>query len=141
MFGLPLAEHDARYDYLDEWVSVLETLVAGRRSSIFEGKFLKAQDRFRCHNRSTAASRSCMTAGVFEPRSTLRVCQHADFCFVAPGIGKRGVQSYNKRQMAREIRPAKLGVGRRWPIVQRDTVGGGSFSELLRVEATEDRKV
>ena len=23
MFGLPLAEHDARYDYLDEWVGVL----------------------------------------------------------------------------------------------------------------------
>ena len=65
-------------------------------------------------------------------------CQHADFCFVAPGIGKEGIQSY--KTMAREQFGREVGVWMQVPIVQRATrQEAEAFLNYFAVEH-EDRK-
>jgi FMNH2-dependent dimethyl sulfone monooxygenase len=137
MFGLPLAEHDARYDYLDEWVSVLERLWSAKEEFDFEGKFLKLKGAMSMPQPLQQPRPVIMNAGA-SSRGQRFACQHADFCFVAPGIGKEGIQSY--KTMAREQFSREVGVWMQVPIVQRDTrQAAEEFLNYFAVEH-EDRQ-
>jgi alkanesulfonate monooxygenase SsuD/methylene tetrahydromethanopterin reductase-like flavin-dependent oxidoreductase (luciferase family) len=137
MFGLPLAEHDARYDYLDEWLSVLERLWSAREEFDFDGKFLKLKGAMSMPQPLQQPRPVIMNAGV-SSRGQRFACQHADCCFVAPTIGKEGIQSY--KTLAREQFGREVTVWTQVPVVQRDTrPAAEEFLNYFAVEH-EDRK-
>ena len=118
MFGLPLAEHDARYDYLDEWVSVLERLWSAKEEFDFDGKFLKLKGAMSMPQPLQKPRPVIMNAGI-SSRGQRFACEHADCCFVAPGISKEAVQSY--KTLAREQFGREVTVWMQVPVVQRET--------------------
>jgi dimethylsulfone monooxygenase len=137
MFGLPLAEHDARYDYLDEWVAVLERLWSAKEEFDFEGKFFKLKGAMSMPQPLQQPRPVIMNAGM-SGRGQRFACEHADCCFVAPGIGKEGVQSYKK--LAREQFGREVTVWMQVPIVQRETrQAAEEFLNYFAVEH-EDRQ-
>ena len=137
MFGLPLAEHDARYDYLDEWVAVLERLWSAREEFDFEGKFLKLKGAMSMPQPLQRPRPVIMNAGM-SGRGQRFACEHADCCFVAPGIGKDAVQSY--KTLAREQFGREVTVWMQVPIVQRETrQAAEEFLNYFAVEH-EDRQ-
>jgi alkanesulfonate monooxygenase SsuD/methylene tetrahydromethanopterin reductase-like flavin-dependent oxidoreductase (luciferase family) len=80
-----------------------------------------------------------MNAGA-SSRGQRFACQHADFCFVAPGIGKEGIQSY--KTMAREQFGREVGVWMQVPVVQRDTRREAeAFLDYFAVEHEDRRSV
>jgi alkanesulfonate monooxygenase SsuD/methylene tetrahydromethanopterin reductase-like flavin-dependent oxidoreductase (luciferase family) len=118
MFGLPLAEHDARYDYLDEWVSVLERLWSAKEEFDFDGRFLKLKGAMSMPQPLQKPRPVIMNAGI-SSRGQRFACEHADCCFVAPGISKEAVQSY--KTLAREQFGREVTVWMQVPVVQRET--------------------
>ena len=118
MFGQPLADHDARYDYLDEWIEVLEKLWAGTEQFDYEGKFLKLKGAVSMPQPVQRPRPAIMNAGM-SGRGQRFACAHADCCFVAPGLGKEQVDSYKK--LARDEFNREVGVWMQIPIVQRNT--------------------
>ena len=139
MFGLTLAEHDARYDYLDEWLGVLERLWSAQEEFDFEGRFLKLKGAMSMPQPLQQPRPVIMNAGV-SGRGQRFACQHADVCFVAPGIGKEGVQSY--KTLAREQFGREVTVWMQVPIVQRDTrQAAEEFLNYFAVEHEDSRSV
>lgn len=139
MFGLTLAEHDARYDYLDEWLGVLERLWSAQEEFDFEGRFLKLKAAMSMPQPLQQPRPVIMNAGV-SGRGQRFACQHADVCFVAPGIGKEGVQSY--KTLAREQFGREVTVWMQVPIVQRDTrQAAEEFLNYFAVEHEDSRSV
>jgi alkanesulfonate monooxygenase SsuD/methylene tetrahydromethanopterin reductase-like flavin-dependent oxidoreductase (luciferase family) len=118
MFGLTLAEHDTRYDYLDEWLDVLERLWSGAEEFDFEGKFLKLRGAMSMPQPLQQPRPVIMNAG-FSQRGQRFACQHADFCFVSPDTSKDDIASY--KRLAREEFGREVGVWTQAPIVQRST--------------------
>jgi FMNH2-dependent dimethyl sulfone monooxygenase len=118
MFGLTLAEHDARYDYLDEWMEVLERLWSGTEEFDFAGKFLNLKGAMSMPQPIQQPRPVIMNAGISR-RGQQFACQHADCCFVAPGLGKAEIEGY--KTMAREEFGREVGVWMQVPIAQRNT--------------------
>ena len=117
MFGQPLADHDARYDYLDEWIEVIEKLWTSTEEFDFEGKFLKLKGAMSMPH-PLQPRPVIMNAGM-SGRGQRFACQHADFCFVAPGLGKEQIEGY--KQFARDEFDREVGVWMQIPVVQRQT--------------------
>ena len=118
MFGQPLADHDARYDYLDEWIEVLEKLWSSTEEFDFEGKFLKLTGAMSMPHPVQQPRPVIMNAGI-SGRGQRFACAHADFCFVAPGLGKAEIEGY--KNLARNEFGREVGVWMQMPVVQRET--------------------
>jgi alkanesulfonate monooxygenase SsuD/methylene tetrahydromethanopterin reductase-like flavin-dependent oxidoreductase (luciferase family) len=117
MFGQPLADHDARYDYLDEWIDVIEKLWSSTEEFDYEGKFLKLKGAMSMpHPLQTRPT--IMNAGM-SGRGQRFACEHADCCFVIGSLGKAEIDGY--KQLARDQFGREVGVWTQIPIVQRQT--------------------
>lgn len=118
MFGQPLANHDARYDYLDEWLTVLEKLWSAKEEFDFDGKFLKLKGAMSRPQPIQQPRPVIMNAGM-SGRGQRFACEHADSCFVAAGLGKDVIASY--KTIAREEFGREVGIWTQIPIAQRAT--------------------
>ena len=118
MFGQPLADHDARYDYMEEWLTVIERLWSASEEFDFDGKFLTLKGAMSRPQPVQQPRPVIMNAGL-SGRGQRFACEYADCCFVTASIGKEGVQSYKK--LAREEFGREVGVWTQATIVQRDT--------------------
>jgi len=126
MFGLPLAEHDARYDYLDEWVSVLEDSGRRREEFEFEGKFLKLKGAMSIATTDPTAAPGHHERGVSSRGQRLRRANTLIFALSLRASEKRVSKATRRWRVSNSA--AKLGVWAQVPIVQREPSGGGSFS-------------
>jgi FMNH2-dependent dimethyl sulfone monooxygenase len=118
MFGLELLQHDARYDYLDEWLEVLGKLWAATEEFDYEGKYLHLKGAMSRPQPIQRPHPVIINAGVSR-RGQRFACQHADFCFVAPTLGKTEIEDY--RRLAREEFGREVGIWTQAPIAQRRT--------------------
>ena len=119
MFGQPLADHDARYDYLEEWLGVIEKLWSATEEFDYEGKFLKLKGAMSRPQPIQQPRPVIMNAGL-SGRGQRFACQYADCCFVASSaLGKEGIASYKK--LAREEFGREVAVWTEATVVQGKT--------------------
>ena len=118
MFGIDLLEHDRRYDYLDEWISVLYRLWESKEPFDFKGEFLKLDGALSRPLPVQKPRPPVINAGI-SPRGRRFACEHADCCFVTSDMTKEEIASY--RKLAREEFGREIGVWMQIPIVQRKT--------------------
>jgi len=118
MFGLTLAEHDARYDYLAEWVEVLKNLWSAKEEFDFAGKFLNLKGAMSMPQPLQQPGPVIMNAAA-SAKGQRFAAEHADFCFVAPGLGAKEIEGY--KTMAREEFGREVGVWMQMPVAQRKT--------------------
>lgn len=118
MFNLELLEHDTRYDYLEEWLTVIEKLWSAQEAFDFEGKFLKLKGALSMPQPFQKPRPAIMNAAM-SGRGQKFACQYADCCFVAPGMSKEAISSY--KQLARDEFGREVSVWLQIPLVQRAT--------------------
>ena len=118
MFGLQLLEHDQRYDYLEEWVTVLYKLWEGGEEFDFDGRFLKLKGAMSRPQTVQKPHIPILNAGM-SPRGQRFACEYADCCFVTSKIEKSEIQSY--KEMAREKFGREIGIWMSIPMTQRRT--------------------
>ena len=118
MFGQPLANHDVRYDYMEEWLTVIERLWSAKEEFDYQGKFLTLKGAMSRPQPIQQPRPVIMNAGV-SGRGQRFACQHADCCFVTAGLGKEAIESYKK--LARDEFGREVGVWTLGTIVQGDT--------------------
>ena len=118
MFGLQLADHDLRYDYLEEWLNVIGKLWSATEEFDFEGKFLTLKGAMSRPQPIQQPRPLVMNAAVSQ-RGQRFACQYADCCFVASSVGREAIESYKK--LAREEFGREVAVWTQIPIVQRNT--------------------
>jgi FMNH2-dependent dimethyl sulfone monooxygenase len=118
MFGLDLLEHDLRYDYLTEWMTVIFKLWETKQAFDFAGKFLTIDDALSLPLPIQKPHPTIMNAG-FSGRGRRFACEYADCCFVVSEITKDQIVEY--KRMAREEFGREIGVWMQIPIVQRAT--------------------
>jgi alkanesulfonate monooxygenase SsuD/methylene tetrahydromethanopterin reductase-like flavin-dependent oxidoreductase (luciferase family) len=103
MFGHTLADHDARYDQLEEWLQVLEMLWTAKEEFDFEGRFFKLKGAMSMPQPIQRPRPAIMNAGA-SGRGQQFACKHADMCFVHVNTdkakAKREIKSY--KHVARE---------------------------------------
>ena len=118
MFGLDLLEHDTRYDYLSEWLSVLFKLWEAEEEFDHEGQFLKLKGALSMPQPLQKPHPAIMNAA-HSGRGRRFACEYADCCFVTSSVTKEDIAEYKK--LAREEFGRELGVWMQIPIVQRKT--------------------
>lgn len=123
MFGQPLADHEGRYDYLEEWLEVLERLWSATGEFDFEGRFLKLDGAMSMPQPIQRPRPPIINAGGSE-RGRRFACQHADMCFVniheeSPEKARSEVQSY--KRMARKEFGREVSVWTMVTVIQGDT--------------------
>lgn len=122
MFGITLAEHDERYDYLEEWLGVLRRLWSEETEFDFKGRYLELRGAMSRPQPTQKPGPLIMNAAN-SGRGRQFACAHADICFVSVGADKakarEDLASYRKIAREEYGRDVKL-----WSvamIVQRDT--------------------
>lgn len=118
MFGLQLLEHDRRYDYLAEWLTVIEKLWADKELFDFEGEFFKMKGAISQPQPLQQPHPPIMNAAM-SGRGQRFACEFADCCFVSSHVDKAAVDSYKK--LARDEFGREVGVWTQIPVVQRAT--------------------
>lgn len=118
MFGLKLFEHDQRYDYLEEWVTVVYKLWESKEEFDFDGRYLKLKGALSRPQPIQKPHPPIMNAGI-SGRGQRFACQYADCCFVTSELTKEEIASY--RKVAREQFGREIGVWAQIPILQRKT--------------------
>jgi alkanesulfonate monooxygenase SsuD/methylene tetrahydromethanopterin reductase-like flavin-dependent oxidoreductase (luciferase family) len=118
MFGQQLADHDVRYEYLEEWLVVLERLWSAKEEFDFTGRFLTLKGAMSRPQPIQQPRPVIMNAGV-SGRGQRFSCQHADCCFVTAGLGKEAIESYKK--LAREEFGREVAIWTLGTIAQGDT--------------------
>ena len=118
MFNLKLLEHDQRYDYLEEWMTVLYKLWEETKEFDYDGKFLKLKGALSRPQTVQKPHIPIMNAGM-SPRGQRFACEYADCCFVTSRIEKGEIQSYKK--MAYEEFGREIGIWMSIPMAQRRT--------------------
>ena len=123
MFGLELAEHDERYDYLDEWLGVLERLWSASAEFDHQSAFLTLKGAVSRPQPLQQPRPVIMNAGG-SGRGQRFACEHADMCFVGlrdddPNKWKEQVDSY--KAMARDDYGRDVAVWTLLALVQRPT--------------------
>lgn len=140
MFGAPLREHDARYEQLEEWLTVIERLWNEKQEFDYDGEF---------YNIRAGLSRPqplqpripIMNAGG-SPRGMHFAAKNADMCFVIlqsddPEAARKQIDTY--KRTAREEYGREVQVWTYCPVVQRDT--RKEAEEYLRYYAEEMQDV
>jgi FMNH2-dependent dimethyl sulfone monooxygenase len=122
MFGIELLAHDQRYDYLEEWLTVIFKLWEEREAFDFDGKFLKLRDALSMPQPVQKPRPPILNAGL-SARGRRFSCQFADCCFVTSEItrqtSKDEIMSYKK--LAQEEFGREVMVWMQVPIVQGRT--------------------
>jgi FMNH2-dependent dimethyl sulfone monooxygenase len=123
MFGAALADHDQRYDYLDEWIGVLERLWTAEAQFDHQGRFLTMKGAVSRPQPLQQPRPVIMNAGG-SGRGQRFACEHADMCFVSlkddqEAVWKEQVDGY--KTMARDDFGREIGVWGLCGIVQRKT--------------------
>lgn len=132
MFGAPMREHDERYDYLDEWLTVLRRLWTEHEEFDHHGTFFDVVGGTSSPKPLQRAI-PIMNAGG-SPRGMRFAAEHADFCFVNVGSEdpqeiSQQVESY--KSTAREQFGRDVSVWTHSVVVQRDT-DAAAEAELYR---------
>ena len=118
MFGIKLLEHDARYDYLTEWMTVILKLWGDTEEFDFEGTFLKLKGALSMPQPVQKPHPPIMNAAM-SGRGRRFACEYADCCFVSTEVSKSDLVDYKK--IAREEFGREIGIWMQIPIVQRKT--------------------
>jgi FMNH2-dependent dimethyl sulfone monooxygenase len=118
MFNIELLEHDLRYDYLTEWLTVIEKLWRTREVFDHEGRFFKLAGALSMPQPLQQPRPPIMNAAV-SGRGQKFACEFADCCFVASHVDKAAIQSY--KTLAREEFGREVAVWTQIPVVQRAT--------------------
>ncbi|MBB6125239.1 alkanesulfonate monooxygenase SsuD/methylene tetrahydromethanopterin reductase-like flavin-dependent oxidoreductase (luciferase family) [Sphingobium subterraneum] len=124
MFGAPLREHDQRYEYLAEWLKIMERLWADPNEFDFHGEFLSINRGSSMPKPLQQPRIPIMNAGGSD-RGRSFACEHADMCFIIiksedPEKIRAEVQSY--RSEARDRFGREIGIWTIGSVIQRDTV-------------------
>ncbi len=137
MFGAPLREHEGRYEYLAEWLQVIEKVWASDTPFDHDGEFFRVRGGFTLPKPLQKPRVPIMNAGGSEQGRRF-ACAHADMCFViiktedAEQI-RAEVDSYKK--MAREEFGREVQVWTNTFVVQRETQK--EAEDFLRYYAVE----
>ena len=123
MFGAPLREHDQRYDYLAEWLEVLQKLWTSTEEFDHHGEFFDIVQGFSNPKPVQKPFPPIMNAG-HSDRGRRFACEHADLCFIGirsedPEAVRNEVEKYKgtaREQFGREVK-----VWAHTYVVQRDT--------------------
>lgn len=123
MFGEPLKDHSKRYDYLAEWMYLIEKLWTLDEPFDHEGEFFKITGGFTIPKPVQKPRPLIMNAGGSE-RGMRFACENADMCFVIvksedPEQIRAEVDTY--KNMARETFGRDVMVWTYAFVVQRDT--------------------
>lgn len=118
MFGLKLLEHDARYDYLSEWMTVIIKLWESTEEFDFDGKFLHLKGALSRPQPVQNPHPPILNAAM-SGRGQRFAGEFADVCFVSSHTSKEEVASY--KRLAREQFGREVAVWMSVPIVQRRT--------------------
>ena len=81
MFGVPLREHDARYDQLEEWLGIVRRLWAETAEFDHAGLFFRVEQAMSMPKPVQRPGPPIMNAGG-SPRGMRFACEHAQLCFV-----------------------------------------------------------
>lgn len=118
MFGETLSEHDKRYDYLEEWLTVVERLWSSSDEFDFEGEFLRLKGAISRPQPLQQPHPPILNAAV-SSRGQRFACEYADAAFVFAGLGKDAVESY--KTIAKNDFGRDVAVWTQIPMVQRKT--------------------
>ena len=123
MFGAPLREHDARYDYLAEWLNVLKRLWSSNEEFDHHGAFFDIVAGISNPKPIQRPHPPIMNAG-HSDRGRRFACEHADLCFIGvrsedPESIRGEVDAY--KRTAREQFGRDVQVWAHTYVVQRDT--------------------
>lgn len=122
MFGREQLEHDARYDYADEWMEIVTTL--WRRNGVdFEGEYLKVKDAFsepKPYNQETG--RPVLICAGASGKGMHFTAKYCDFNFGFMQDMESGAAWVKKvKDLARSEYGRELGTFTSCPVVVRDT--------------------
>ncbi|WEJ08402.1 LLM class flavin-dependent oxidoreductase [Sinorhizobium prairiense] len=121
MFGVPMMEHDTRYEYATEWMEIVETLWK-RNGVTFEGEFLKVKDAFsepKPYNKAGRPLLICAGASGKGMHFTAKFC---DFNFGFMQDMESGAAWVKKvKDLARTEYDRDLGTFTACPVVVRET--------------------
>jgi len=123
MFGAPLREHDARYDQLEEWLTIIRRLWAEDEEFDYAGSFFTVQQAMSMPKPAQRPGPPIMNAGS-SGRGMRFACQHADMCFVIlsgddAASWRTQISAY--KDMAREQFGRTVQVWTYAPCIQRAT--------------------
>ncbi|WP_206020322.1 LLM class flavin-dependent oxidoreductase [Rhodovarius crocodyli] len=103
MFGAPLAEHDARYDHLQEWLEVIQRLWREPEEFDFDGRFFKVARGSSMPKPLQQPGPPIINAGGSD-RGQRFACEFADVCFLilrSEDTAQIATQIAEYKQMAR----------------------------------------
>jgi FMNH2-dependent dimethyl sulfone monooxygenase len=123
MFGAPLKEHDARYDHLAEWLTVLKRLWTEHEEFDHDGEFFGVVRGSSVPKPVQRPHPPIMNAGG-STRGRRFAAEHADLCFlIVTAEDPEGVRSQvdGYKRMAREEFGREIKVWTHTFVVQRDT--------------------
>jgi len=109
MFGVTQREHDARYEFAQEWIDVVKRAWSEHGSFDFEGQFLKLKD-VRPHPRPFGGTRPILMNAGSSPVGQAFALRNCDAFFVATA-GSRTSLEGNVKKVA-EIKQAAQALGR-----------------------------
>ena len=109
MFGVTQREHDARYEFAQEWIDVVKRAWSEHGSFDFEGQFLKLKD-VRAHPRPFGGTRPILMNAGSSPVGQAFALRNCDAFFVATA-GSRTSLEGNVKKVA-EIKQAAQALGR-----------------------------
>ena len=123
MFGAPMKEHDARYDHLDEWLTVIRRLWSEVDEFDYAGEFYNVQAGM-SQPQPLQPSIPIMNAGGSD-RGMDFAAKNADMCFVIlqtddPEAVRPQIDRY--KTLAREKYGREVQVWTYCPVIQRDTM-------------------
>lgn len=136
MFGSSLMEHGARYDYADEWVSIVRRLWSSEEEFSYEGKYLRVDNAFSLP-KPMQSMPPLMNAGG-SPRGRQFCAQNCDVAFLLLDPGNMAgtkakidnYRDYARQEFGRELKIWAYGY-----VVQGETVA--EAEEKLRYYAVE----
>lgn len=123
MFGAEMREHDERYDYLDEWLSIVERLWASDAAFDHHGSFFDIIEGVSLPQPIQQPRPPIMNAGGSD-RGREFACKNADMCFVIiksedPDKIRAEVEAYKSK--ARDTYGRDVQVWTNAFVVQRDS--------------------
>lgn len=123
MFGAPLLEHDDRYDYAEEWITIIKRLWTEQDEFDFEGKYFRVMHALSQPKPIQKPRPALMNAGASD-RGRRFVARHSDMAFVFLQSHddehvRNHVETY--RQLAREVSGREIQVWCIGYVVQRES--------------------
>ncbi|AGB73247.1 MULTISPECIES: LLM class flavin-dependent oxidoreductase [Rhizobiaceae] len=122
MFGVPMMEHDTRYEYATEWMEIVESLWT-KNGVTFDGQFLKVKDAFsepKPYNKETG--RPVLICAGSSGKGLHFTAKFCDFNFGFMQDMESGAAWVKKvKELAREEYKRELGTFTACPVVVRET--------------------